>query len=288
MTEVTRPVLRYHGGKWRLGPWLLGFFPPHRIYVEPYGGGGSVLMLKDRSYSEVYNDLDDEMVNLFRVLRDPESAEQLAVALHLTPFARTEFVESYQPTDRPVEMARRTLVRSFMGFGTTTLRKNRTGFRAKALRTGSPAQVDWTNYPAHVAAFTERLRGVVVEHRNALEVISQQDSTETLVYADPPYPHSTRSALRSPSHGDTAYSHEMTDNDHRALATVLHDCEGMAVVSGYACDIYDIELFADWERHERKTLADGAALRTEVVWLNPACSAALHRSRGGLFAEVAA
>jgi DNA adenine methylase len=285
--SVTRPVLRYHGGKWRLGPWLLGFFPPHRIYVEPFGGGGSVLMLKERSYAEVYNDLDDEMVNLFRVLRDQDSAEQLAAALYLTPFSRTEFVESYRPDDSPVEIARRTLVRSFMGFGTTTLRKNRTGFRAKALRQSQPAQADWANYPGHVSTFVERLRGVVIEHRDALEVIAQQDSDETLIYADPPYPHSTRSAVQWPSHNDTAYSHEMTDEDHRALAAVLHDCDGMVVLSGYACQLYDRELFADWERHERKALADGGRLRTEVVWLNPACSAALQRSHGGLFAEIA-
>lgn len=285
MTQaITRPVLRYHGGKFRLAPWISSFFPPHRIYVEPFGGGGSLLMLKERSYSEVYNDLDDEMVNLFRVLRDPAMSEQLAVAIHLTPFARVEFLGAYQPTNDPIEKARRTLVRSFMGFGTTTLRKNRTGFRAKALRQSQPAQVDWTNYPSCVATFTERLRGVVIEHRDALKVIVQQDSSETLIYVDPPYPHGTRSAIQTGSHNDTAYKYEMTDDQHRALAEVLHDCNGMVVLSGYACDLYDKELYGDWERHTRKALADGGRIRTEVVWLNPACSSALDQSRWGLFA----
>ncbi|ALV06679.1 DNA adenine methylase [Roseateles depolymerans] len=284
MTAITRPALRYHGGKFRLAPWILQFFPPHHIYVEPFGGGASVLLLKDRSYAEIYNDLDLEVVNFFRVLREANLAEQLQKALYLTPFSRDEFRDAYAETTDPVEGARRTLVRSFMGFGTTTLRHNRTGFRAKANRQTQPAQIDWTNYPAHVATFTERLRGVVIENRDALEVMAQQDTERTLFYVDPPYPHETRSAIKS--HNDQAYRHEMTTEDHQALAATLHSLKGMVVLSGYACELYDRQLFANWERHERVAMADGARERTEVVWLNPACSAALERSRGGLFAAA--
>ena len=274
---VSRPALRYHGGKFRLAPWIIGFFPEHRIYCEPFAGGASLLLLKERSYAEVYNDLDSEVVNLFRVLRDADASQRLAAAVHLTPFAREEFLASYAETDDPIEMARRTLVRSFMGFGTTTLRHNRTGFRAKANRQQQPAQIDWANYPAHVATFCERLRGVVIENRDALKVIAQQDEPGTLFYIDPPYPHGTRTAIQTGSHNDTAYRHELTDDDHRRLAGVLQDLQGMVVLSGYPCDLYDRELFAGWERHERTALADGARKRTEVVWLNPACSAALAR-----------
>ncbi|WP_067070344.1 DNA adenine methylase [Roseateles chitosanitabidus] len=283
---ITRPALRYHGGKFRLASWIVGFFPAHRIYCEPFGGAASVLLLKDRSYAEIYNDLDLEVVNFFRVLRDADLAEQLARAVYLTPFSRDEFRDSYAETDDPVEAARRTLVRSFMGFGTTTLRHNRTGFRAKANRQTQPAQIDWTNYPAHVATFTERLRGVVIENRDALEILAQQDTAETLFYVDPPYPHETRSAIKS--HNDKAYRHEMTTADHEALARTLHALKGMVVLSGYACELYDRELFPDWERHERVAMADGARERTEVVWLNPACSRALYLARGDLFAELAA
>jgi DNA adenine methylase len=283
MTPITRPILRFHGGKFRLAPWIISCLPAHRIYCEPYGGGASVLMLKERSYAEVYNDLDDEVVNLFRVLRDAGQSAALATAIHLTPFARAEFYGSYEVTADPVEKARRTLVRSFMGFGTTTLRQNRTGFRAKSLRVSQPVQIDWQNYPNHVAAFVERLRGVVIEHRDGLEVIAQQDSPETLFYCDPPYPHSTRSAIQTGSHNDTAYQHEMSDDQHRALAAMLRQAQGMVVLSGYPSALYDRELYPDWERHSRQALADGAQPRTEVLWLNPACQAALHRPAGGLF-----
>ena len=101
----TRPLVRYHGGKWMLAPWIIAHFPPHRTYVEPFGGGGSVLLRKTRSYAEVYNDLGGEIVNLFRVAR--ARGEELARLVELTPFARAEFAESYEPAEDELEEARR-------------------------------------------------------------------------------------------------------------------------------------------------------------------------------------
>jgi DNA adenine methylase len=103
---IKRPLLRYHGGKWRIAPWIISFFPSHRVYVELFGGGGSVLLRKGRSHEEVYNDLDSDIVNLFRVTRG--NGEELRRKLALTPFSREEYVLSYRPTNDPVEKARRT------------------------------------------------------------------------------------------------------------------------------------------------------------------------------------
>lgn len=275
--SLTRPALRYHGGKWMLAPWIISHFPEHRLYVEPYAGGAAVLLRKVRSYAEVYNDLDDEVCSLFRVLRDPPAAAKLAELLHLTPFARTEFDLAYEPTDDPVEGARRVITRSYMGFGTTTRRRARTGFRAKGLRAGQPPQIDWRNYPEHVELLVDRLRGVVIENRPAIECIAHQDSPETLFYVDPPYVHATRTSLTKTnggSHLGSAYRHEMTDTDHRELAEVLGRVEGMVVLSGYGGALYD-ELYADWRRVERECMADGARPRVEVLWINPACADAL-------------
>src|SRR3990167_11343170 len=108
MSGPTRPVMRYHGGKWRLAPWVIEHFPEHRVYTEAFGGGASVLMRKPRSYAEVYNDLDGEIVNVFRVLRDPSQARELERLLRLTPFARSEFETSYITDGDPLEQARRT------------------------------------------------------------------------------------------------------------------------------------------------------------------------------------
>jgi DNA adenine methylase len=277
-----RPVLRYHGGKWRLAPWIIGFFPPHRLYTEAYGGAASVLMRKPRCYAEVYNDLDGEIVNLFRVLRS--RAEELVRMVELTPFSRADFHESFEPAVDELERARRTLVRSFMGFGGNLTRPNRdqspqrTGFRtySQKERGSIPAQ-DWRNYPAALAAIIDRLRGVIVESRPAQEVIEIHDAPDALHYVDPPYVHSTRGFDAGGTH--RAYRHEMNDEDHAALAKLLREVKGMVAVSGYPCPLYDDELYPDWERFERGHLADGARPRTEVLWLNAACSAALERSR---------
>lgn len=262
-----RPLVRYHGGKWKLAKWIISHFPPHRVYTESFGGGGSVLLQKHRSYAEIYNDLDDEIVNLFRVARD--MGEALAQAIELTPFARHEFAESYQAVDTPLEQARRTVARSFMGFGSAGASGQSTGFRANSNRSGTTPAHDWMNYPAHLRNVIQRLRGVVIENREASMVMQSHDSEQTLHYVDPPYVHDTRSLrTRSP-----AYKHEMTDQDHEALASVLHDLKGMVIVSGYRCDLYD-RLFQGWQRIDAAAHADGARERVESLWLSPRCPAA--------------
>lgn len=270
-TPRQRPVLRYHGGKWRIAPWVIEHFPAHRVYVEPFGGGGSVLMRKPRSDFEVYNDLDADVVNVFRVLRDPTQALELERLLRLTPWARREFEASYVRSGDPVEQARRTIVRCFMGHGTTSRRKNRTGFRASSHphRKGGGFG-DWRSYHDAVPFFTDRLLGVVVEERPALELIARQDAPDALFYVDPPYPASTRTSVRGPGDNDRCYTHEMTDDDHRQLAAVLSRCAGAVILSGYACSLYDDELYRGWERHEKDVRGDAGVERTEILWIKQA------------------
>lgn len=265
----TRPVLRYHGGKWRLAPWIISNFPPHKIYVEPFGGGASVLMRKPRSYSEVYNDTWGIVVNVFRVLRDPDLAAELERLLRLTPFARDEFSEcgdeQLSQIEDPVERARRTIFRSFAGFGSAaTNAKYATGFRANSNRSGTTPAHDWAHYPDQVRFFVERLQGVVIENRPAIQIIQQHDSPRTLHYIDPPYPHITRNMQR----GNAAYAHEMADDDHAELAATLRTVQGMVIVSSYASDLYN-ELFDGWKMIERSHHADGAQDRVECLWFSP-------------------
>ncbi len=262
MIAITRPAFRYYGGKWKLAKWILGHFPGHRVYVEPFSGAASVLLQKPRADAEVLNDVDGDIVNLFCVLRDEETARRLQHVLELTPFARAEFEEAYEACDEPVERARRLVCRAAMGFGGAAVSRRSTGFRNDATRAWSTPAKDFARWPDHVPAFTRRLRGVIIENRPALEVIEMFDDPETLFYVDPPYPISTRN-------GRDRYKHEMTDDEHRELARRLRSIQGMAVVSGYPCELYDGELYADWRRVERKALADGARERTEVLWLSP-------------------
>ena len=274
--KLRRPALRYHGGKWKLAPWIISHFPAHRIYVEPFGGGASVLLRKPRSYAEVYNDLWADVVNVFRVLRDPVSATELERLLRLTSFARDEFEAPWpDETIDVIERARRTIFRSFAGFGSaSTNAKHSTGFRANSNRSGTTPAHDWANFPQHITTFTARLAGVVVENRPAVDVITSHDSAETLHYVDPPYPHETRNMAR----GNAAYACEMATADHEQLAEVLNSCSGMVIVSSYHSAFYE-KLFNGWLRIDCKALADGARDRTESLYLNAACATATSQKR---------
>lgn len=258
-----------------MAPWIISHFPTHQVYVEPFGGAGSVLMRKARSYAEIWNDLDGDVVNLFRVLRSGR-ANELVQALRLTPFARDEFNEAYEPTEDPMERARRLVVRSFMGFGSNGHNiKARTGFRANSNRRGTTPTHDWVNYPDSLAMVVRRLQGVTIENRDAPEVMRQHDARTTLHYVDPPYVMATRSDERAD------YAHEMDDADHGSLLKALRGLDGMVVLSGYPNPLYDGAL-SDWLRVERDALADGARPRTEVLWINPVCAARLDAERAQL------
>lgn len=288
MTEPSRPLLRWHGGKWLLAPWIIGHFPPHRIYVEPFGGAASVLLRKPRAYAEVYNDLDSELVNLFRVLRSQEGP-RLVEQLRLTPFARDEFRAAYEPCAEPVEQARRMIVRSFMGFGATGSTGHLTGFRSNSNRSGTTPAHDWRNYAGLLPEIIDRLAGVVIENRDALVVMATHDGPDTLHYVDPPYVHATRS-LANPHCAKHRYRYELDDAGQARLLEALRGLTGMVVLSGYPHPLYD-DALDGWSRVERAALADGARERTEVLWINPAAADALERARSAqtsLFASLEA
>lgn len=280
---ITRPPVRWHGAKFRMARDILPHLPSHRLYTEVFGGGAGVLLHKPRAYAEVYNDLDGDIVGLFRVLQDASSAARLIELIRLTPFARAEFELAYEPTDDPIERARRLVIRSFMGFGSnahsSTQRGHQsTGFRSNSNRSGTTPAQDWANLPDAYPAIAERFRGVVIEHRDAIEVLQRHDGDGSLHYVDPPYVHETRSMFKG---GKSAYKHEMSLADHKRLLGALRALSGMVVLSGYACELYDTAL-SDWRRIEFKAYADGARERVEVLWINPSAAASLDRERAGI------
>jgi len=282
---LSSPAIRYHGGKFRLAPWIQKFFPVHQTYVEPFGGAAGVLLQKPRAYAEVYNDLDGDVVNFFRVLRDPALRAELERACVLTPYAREEFDQAWDPTEDPVERARRLCIRAQMGFGSAGATKGKTGFRIDTKRAYGTAQHLWLEYPDAIAAAGQRFAGVLVENRPGIEVMQQHDGPHTLHFVDPPYLHQTRVLQGGMSDARGGYyRHEMSDDDHAALLVAVDCLEGFVVLCGYPSALYD-DCLGHWVRYEtrsRISAGRGTALRTEVVWINPACSDALHR--GGLFA----
>lgn len=284
--KITNPVLRYHGGKFRLAQWLMGFFPKHLCYVEPFGGAAGVLLQKERAYAEVYNDLDGDVVNFFEVVRDPELRAALIEQLTMTPYARREFELSWQPERDPVERARRLAIRAQMGFGSTGATKGTTGFRIDTKREYGTAQSLWAQYPEAIEAAGLRLAGVLIECRPAISTMRAHDHPETLHFVDPPYMHATR---RTNATGNTAgngrsYRHEMSDDDHQALLDTVLDLEGFVVLSGYSTDLYH-DILSGWTVHStesRISAGRGTALRTESIWINPACEQALKREASQL------
>ena len=261
--SVERPVLRYPGGKWRIADWVISHFPEHDIYVEPYGGAASVLMRKPPARAEVYNDLNGDIVNVFRILRDEEGAKRLCCSLELTPFVREEYDLSFEQTEDMAECARRTIVRSFMGYNVKSLlngKKN--GWRSRRLGSFWPAS-DWQNYPLQIRAFVERLHGVTVESRPAFEVLKRYDSPVTLHYVDPPYLPETRSA-----NSRNLYKHELSKKDHIELAETLKSLEGMVILSGYDSRLYTL-LYPGWRTEMKKNYVSSHGERTEVLYISP-------------------
>lgn len=259
-----RPVLWYLGSKWRIAPWVISHFPPHKTYVEPFGGSAAVLMQKPRSFREVYGEVNGEIVNLFQVLRDPGQAAELHRLLDLTPYARGEYQAAFDEAPDPVEKARRTLVQSFFGRGILSGKGSHGSFavRDKGVR-------NWPLWVKHMGELTERLAGVIIENRPALRCLEIYDGPETLFYLDPPYVAASR---RSGAN----YASEMSDDDHRELAGAVHRLQGMAIISGYASALYD-ELYQGWERYEKHNMDSASKPRTEVLWVSP------RASRGRLF-----
>ncbi|UIE37354.1 DNA adenine methylase [Leptodesmis sichuanensis] len=256
----------WYGGKFNHLNWLLPLLPEATHYCEPFGGSAAVLLNRKPAPVETYNDIDGEVVNFFRVLRDRQ--EELIQAIGLTPFSREELRSAVEePIDdlSELERARRFFVRA---------RQVRTGLAQTASagrwahckltsRAGMAGAVSrWLGSVEGLSEIVQRLLRVQIENSPAIEVIQRYDSEETLFYCDPPYPHDSR--------GDAnAYGYEMTDNEHRQLAEVLKNVKGKVALSGYHCDLLD-DLYQDWDYIEapEKQCLSVKQPRTEVLWIN--------------------
>jgi DNA adenine methylase len=264
---VKNPFLKYHGGKWLLAPKIVSLFPPHRSYVEPFGGGGAVLLYKERSHTEVYNDLDEDIVNLFYVAR--ERGEELSEKLKYTPYARQELELAFHKSDDPLEKARRLLIRGMFGRSPSAvnIETGASAFRARQPGARKIMANVWMDFPKRVNAICDRLRGVIIENKDAFELIGQFDSEDTLFYVDPPYMSKTRDA-------GTDYKYELTNAEHEKLAVLLKSVKGKVILSGYDSEEYET-WYAGWRRKEFELYADGSIQRggkrikrVEVIWMN--------------------
>ncbi|MEW6387753.1 MAG: DNA adenine methylase [Thermodesulfobacteriota bacterium] len=265
-TFKRRIVFGWYGGKFNHLDWLLPRLPRCHHYCEPFGGSAAVLLNRQPSPVETYNDLDGDVVNFFKVLRDQK--DELIKAIALTPFSREEFYWAiYDKGEQgsEVERARKFFIRA---------RQARTGLAQTATlgrwanckntsRAGMSGVVSrWLGSVADLPDIALRLLRVQIENRPALEVIRLYDGPHTLFYCDPPYLHNTRGDRK-------AYGFEMDELEHRQLAEALRNCRGKVAISGYRCDLMD-KLYSSWQRYDAppKQCHSIKKLRQEALWMN--------------------
>lgn len=250
-------ILNYPGAKWGMAKEIISLMPPHRSYLEPFFGSGAVLFNKPPSAIETVNDIDGDIVNFFKVLR--ERPDELAEAISLTPYARDVFDDAHE--NRGVtefDRAYRFAIRSRMGHGFKTYQK--TGFKIDVFaRERSYCVSVWNRMPEMLLQAACRLKDVQIENRPALDLIKKFNHDNVLIYADPPYLLNTR--------GGKQYACEMNEQDHLELLAVLSDHKGYVILSGYPSDMYDREL-REWKKIERRSYNQNSDARTEVLWCN--------------------
>lgn len=269
-----KPPVSYFGGKSRIAPWIASLFPPHRVYVEPFMGSAAVFFAKAPTKHAILNDLDGDVVNFFRMLRDrPDDLERVC---RLTPYAREEYDASVRTELADVvdelERARLWWVRSSQSFGAVT--KRGTGWSTSIAQNSNNGRTV-LNRLDRFADSAHRLLEATIECTDALTVIDRYDAADALMYVDPPYLADVRTSFRDGRRPGGDYVHEFhSDDDHCALAAVLTEARAHVVVSGYASTLYD-RLFDGWDRVERRVLARASQRRggelhhrVEVLWSN--------------------
>lgn len=250
-----KSVLKYPGAKNRLAPWICEYIPKHDVYLEPFAGSLAVLFNKPKSHIETVNDLDGEVVNFFRIVRDRES--ELRRAIELTPFSRSEYEAAYEQTEDELENARRFAIKCWMGFGCGNLYRN--GFKSGQQKNSPNPARAWAALPDTIELASERLREVQIEKLPAEELIGRYDTEDVFIYADPPYLHGTRK--------NYLYRYEMEYEEHEELLRLLVEHPGKVLISGYDNDLYN-NMLTGWNKTQKDTRAEGGRKRTETLWMN--------------------
>jgi DNA adenine methylase len=280
MLNRPKPLVPWFGGKARMAKLIANRLPTHKFYVEPFGGAAGVLMAKQPSFVEIYNDLHSGIVTLFRVVRDPMKRGKLIEQLELTPYSRQEWREcndTWETEIDEIEKARKVYTTLYQNFvGKTT--GGSWGFGGK--RCDENKAQTFYNSLGNILAVSTRLKNVLIENNPALSVMTQWDNPETLIYADPPYLPETRSpaALK-------AYKHEMDDSQHIELLEFFLNAKSKIIISGYPSNLYINTLEnAGWNREDFQATAASAMqsannglkgkpvntfIRTECLWFSP-------------------
>ncbi len=253
-----KAIIKYPGSKWSIAQWIIGCFPEHHSYLEPFFGSGAVLFNKQRSHIETVNDMDGNIVNLFECIRD--DPEKLARAIYMTPYAREVYDRAFQevPEDK-FERALNFYIQLNMGHGFRTTGEKAGWKNDVQGRERSYASKDWCSLPDRIMQAAERLRGVQIENRPAAELIPRFNFENVLIYCDPPYMLNTR-------HGKQ-YRCEMDEADHEELLELLLKHKGPVIISGYETELYN-NMLAGWSRYETVAYSQVCSKKREIIWMN--------------------
>jgi DNA adenine methylase len=276
-----RSPIQYIGGKGNLVSKLLKLIPPHRLYVEVFGGGASLLFAKEPSPVEVYNDIDSLLVNLFRVLRDEEKFEKFYRKVFFTPYSREEFYrcrDTLNEEDDEIEKAYKFFVIARMSFS-GKIKSNSWSYALTSSYRGMAGKCSsWISTIELLPEIHARLMRVQIENDDFRKIIERYDTPNTLFYLDPPYVLETRK--------QKLYKYEMFIEDHKDLVNLLINIKGKAILSGYYHPVYSPLEEVGWKRIDIETachaagrtraskiLGKGSATqkvpRVESIWLSP-------------------
>lgn len=260
-----RAVFRYPGSKWSIAEWIISHFPEgyeKMVYLEPFLGSGAVFFNKRPGAVETINDLDDDVVNLFQILR--ERPEDLKKALWLTPYSREEYDRAFEPCEDSLEQARRFMVRTTQAIG-AKLGHGKCGWRNhKQMKIGGTA-CKWAGITETIDEAAARLRGrtknlVQIEKMDALRLIERYNTPDALIYIDPPYVRSTRKS-------GALYVHEMTDEGQKRLLGLIASSKAKIIISGYDSEMYN-EMLKGWRTDSTMSQTTSTEMAREKIWMN--------------------
>ncbi|AQQ09328.1 DNA adenine methylase [Sedimentisphaera cyanobacteriorum] len=264
-----RAPFAWYGGKYYYSQWIIEYFPEHRIFIEPFGGAGNILINKIESEVEIFNDLDSRISNFYYVLREKELFEELERRLALTPYSREVFekVIAEPEPEEPVHRAYNFFIKCRQSMGGTGMSRLRPASWVMSLRARRKMAEPVSKYLSSIEGLepiAERFRSVVIENLDAVKLISKYDRKDSLTYCDPPYLPETRNS------NTNTYGCEMSVEEHTTLLEKLRECRGKVILSGYESNLYS-EKLKDWRREELETksyMKNSGQTRTEVLWMN--------------------
>lgn len=252
-----KTLLKYPGAKNRLAPWIVSHIPPHKVYCEPFLGSGAVFLNKEPAYNEILNDIDNDIYNFFKAVR--EYPEKLCKLIDATPYSRTEYSTAYMDESvSDLERARRFAVKCWQGFGCGNKYKN--GYRRGIGATSPNPARAWAKLPDTIQLAAERLKNAQIEQVDALKLIKDMHGESTFIYIDPPYMKETRKKKNQ-------YNHEMTDEQHAELLQIVKESDCKIMISAYENELYD-NILADWKKEHKSTTAECSRKRTETLYMN--------------------